>query len=190
MREELGMFQQVGDRLDVRMRISNVLRYPPALHAAVGQGRAYLNDAAFLGSLLDHIRKQVNPGLWRDVRLTLFGHGGDGRNSVADRDFGVAAVSFVENDLVEIGDHLGALPVHAGDGDVAAIRRIGDRGTAEQAERKTCRCEQAFHYRSLCVRHVFLSGVPREPAPNGARRFLPCGPILRMLPTGRAVRWC
>src|SRR3546814_19293991 len=63
--------------------------------------------------------------------------------SVANGDRGIAVVPFIENELVEIRHNLGALPVHADDGDGSATCRIRDRNPTEhtkaQADRKSTR---------------------------------------------------
>ncbi|MCY1238902.1 hypothetical protein D9M72_516630 [compost metagenome] len=115
------MLQHVANRLDVRMGISEILRDPPALHAAIGQGGADLDDPAFFRSLFDDIGQKVDPCFRSDVGLALLRHGSDGRHGVADGDLGAAAIAFIENEFVDARQHFGALPVHAGDGHAAAF---------------------------------------------------------------------
>src|SRR5690606_17189099 len=64
---------------------------------------------------------------------------------VADNDLGVTAEALVENQLVEGGQHLGALPVHAGDGDISTLGKRGARAECDEAEGETCGGKQISH---------------------------------------------
>ncbi len=57
--------------------------------------------AAFQAALHE-FRLEAHPGFRRDVRLALFSHGGERRHGIAADDLGRAAVTFLEDDLVEI----------------------------------------------------------------------------------------
>ncbi len=146
------MLQRVVDRLDIRIGVGHVFGYPPALYGAVGKGLGRADDLAFFKAAADHVGKQVNPAFRRDVGLALFDHRRDGRHRVADDDLGVAAKTFIENELVEAGENLGALPVHAGNGQIAAFRCLCGTSHGENAQCQTCRCKKSFHFSSLPYR--------------------------------------
>jgi hypothetical protein len=97
------------------MGIGDILGDVPALNCAIGQRRRTFNKPALLDAVAHHLRQQIYPPFGRHVGLSLFHHRGNGRNRVARDDVGVAAKSFVQDELVDVGEDFGGLPVHARD---------------------------------------------------------------------------
>ena len=147
--EPFRMIEDVGDRLDLGMGFENIVGNEEAFDAAVRQDFGAHRDRAFLGRLVDLLAELIDPHLRRHVRLLLLGHRREGRHRVARHELGRAVIALFEDDLVDGGHDLGRGPVHVGDGDVAAVLRMGARCETEQPCGKNSRCEKASHDRSL-----------------------------------------
>ncbi|MCY1385069.1 hypothetical protein D9M69_734030 [compost metagenome] len=75
--------------------------------------------ALFHGSV-QRLAHRVDPGFGGHVGLALFHHGGQRGHGVAGHEFHFAAIALGQDDVVDVGQHLGRLPVHVGHGDFAA----------------------------------------------------------------------
>ena len=149
------------------MRLRDVFRDPPALDGTVGERNGRADQLAFVDAALDDVRQKVDPALGGQIRLALLDHRRDGRNRVADDDLGVAAVAFGQDELVERGENLGALPVHAGDGHVAAFGACRTRHGQEAGD-EAGGSKKMFHIRSLICGGVVMPSSPAAPPPQGS----------------------
>lgn len=140
------MLEEIRNGLEIGVGIGDIFRDPPSLHSAVRQDLGGGHDLAALKSLFDDFRLQADPGLRRDIRLALFGHGGQCRYGVACDDFSAATVTLFQNDLVEIGGDFSGLPVHAGDRDVSTVRSKGCTACKGEAGGKNCGTQKYFHF--------------------------------------------
>ncbi|MCY1368350.1 hypothetical protein D9M69_553260 [compost metagenome] len=166
------MLEDIIDCLDVRMSVGEVFRHPPALHRAIGQHGRCDHQLSVLNAGADDIGQKIDPSFRRDVWLALLGHRRDRRDRIALYDFGVATVTFVQDEFVQAGEHFGALPVHAGDRDVTAIRSLRSIAEGQHGCCKACRGKKFFHGTSslwamLKFKPVdataYLSGPPAAP---------------------------
>ena len=115
------MFEKVRNSLEVRIGVGQIFWNPPALNGAIRQDLGCRDNLAAFQPLFYDFRLQADPGFRGDIRLTLFGHGGQCRHGVAGDDFGGTSIAIFKNEFVEIGGDFGGLPVHAGDGHVSAV---------------------------------------------------------------------
>lgn len=136
------MLQRVGNRLDLRVSVGNVLWDIPALDSAIAQGVASRYQLPFGDASRDNLRQSIEPRFRCYVRLSLFNHRRHDRNGVTDGDFRRTPISVFKNDLVDIRQDIDRLPIHIGDNDVATFLRESTLCQAGKANCKTGRCEQ------------------------------------------------
>ena len=120
-REQFGMGNGVFHRLDVGMRIGDVLRDVPAGLRPLDDPRANRPDAPFCQAVGIGGAPRTRIAFRNKVRLTLLDHGRDRRYGVASDHLDVAAVAMGQDELVDIGMRLGRLPAEHRHRDVAAF---------------------------------------------------------------------
>ena len=79
-------------------------------------------------------RRFLRPGEELQIRLTFFGHRRQGRDGVALHNLCIAAITRIQDNLVEIGQNFRRLPIHAGNGHIAAFRSGCTTCRAKQRE--------------------------------------------------------
>ncbi|MCY1538980.1 hypothetical protein D9M68_745460 [compost metagenome] len=134
-RKQLGVLERVVDGLDRRVGVGHVFRDPPAFDAAVFQRLCGVVQLAFFHGRVQRLAHGVDPGFGRHIGLAFFHHGRQRRHGVTRHQLHLAAVALGQNDVVDVGQHLGRLPVHVGHGDSAAS--LGNRCFGRRCGRRS-----------------------------------------------------
>ncbi len=144
-RKEVGTFQCVLDRADIRIGVGNEFRDPPTFNGAIGKDFGALHQAAGVDRLIEQGPDGVDPVFGGDVGHALLVHRGEGRKGVARDDGDGAAIAFFQNDLVKIGRNAGRGPFHLGNRNLAAFGGLGRRSSGKKSRGKDGRNQKPLH---------------------------------------------
>ncbi|ENN85209.1 hypothetical protein RHSP_55260 [Rhizobium freirei PRF 81] len=159
--EEFRMFQCLLDRLDLGMGVGQEFGNPPAVLTAFGKNAGRNDKPALRNRLIERGAHGVDPELGRDVRLALLVHGGEGRQRIAGDKLDRAAITFLEDDLVDICRDAGRCPIHFGDRHRAAIG-MGGAGEGVECCSKDGGSDMLSHLRPQVLMLLLWKGLAQN----------------------------